>query len=84
MTVPLLLLLLLLLPCQGGCPVNLLQVQYRMHPAIRRFPSQYFYQNSLVGEWRNHWPGQGGRRSLPRFTVSLPCRVTRLSACSVL
>eukprot|EP00775_Hariotina_reticulata_P003847 gene3846-4104_t len=32
----------------GGCPVNLLRVQYRMHPAIRRFPSQYFYHNSLV------------------------------------
>ena len=30
-----------------GCPVALLSVQYRMHPEIRRFPSQHFYGNLL-------------------------------------
>lgn len=30
-----------------GCPVALLSVQYRMHPEIRSFPSQHFYQNKL-------------------------------------
>ena len=29
-------------------PVDLLSVQYRMHPEIRRFPSRYFYQDRLV------------------------------------
>eukprot|EP00879_Flechtneria_rotunda_P011055 GHRR01011551.1.p1 GENE.GHRR01011551.1~~GHRR01011551.1.p1 ORF type:complete len:847 (+),score=311.53 GHRR01011551.1:365-2905(+) len=32
----------------AGCPVNVLTMQYRMHPAIRSFPSAYFYQNKLV------------------------------------
>ena len=27
----------------GGCPVSVLSVQYRMHPAIRAFPSAHFY-----------------------------------------
>ena len=31
----------------AGCPVHTLQVQYRMHPFIREFPSRYFYENSL-------------------------------------
>lgn len=30
-----------------GCPVALLSVQYRMHPEIRRFPSQHFYNGKL-------------------------------------
>ena len=33
---------------QGGCPVHTLLVQYRMHPAIRTFPSKHFYQNRLI------------------------------------
>ena len=32
----------------AGCPVHLLQVQYRMHPSIREFPSRHFYENRLV------------------------------------
>jgi hypothetical protein len=32
---------------QQGCPVNVLTVQYRMHPDIRSFPSQHFYDNKL-------------------------------------
>ena len=30
-----------------GCPVVMLQVQYRMHPEIRSFPSRHFYQGLL-------------------------------------
>ncbi|KAI8114303.1 hypothetical protein M9434_002429 [Picochlorum sp. BPE23] len=30
-----------------GCPVALLSVQYRMHPEIRKFPSQHFYNGKL-------------------------------------
>ena len=30
-----------------GHPCTLLSVQYRMHPAIRSFPSAFFYQNRL-------------------------------------
>ena len=29
-------------------PVHMLKTQYRMHPAIRQFPSQTFYENELV------------------------------------
>lgn len=32
----------------AGHPVVLLFVQYRMHPSIRLFPSQHFYQSRLV------------------------------------
>ena len=32
---------------KAGCPVHTLQVQYRMHPFIREFPSRYFYENAL-------------------------------------
>ena len=31
----------------GGCPVSVLSVQYRMHPAIRAFPSAHFYGGRL-------------------------------------
>ena len=31
----------------AGCPVEVLTVQYRMHPQIRQFPSAYFYGNAL-------------------------------------
>lgn len=33
---------------KGGHPVHLLRVQYRMRPAICRFPSQAFYENKLL------------------------------------
>uniref|UniRef100_A0A383W880 Uncharacterized protein n=1 Tax=Tetradesmus obliquus TaxID=3088 RepID=A0A383W880_TETOB len=33
---------------EAGCPVNVLTVQYRMHPAIRTFPSAYFYHSQLI------------------------------------
>ena len=32
---------------KGGCPVKVLSVQYRMHPEIRIFPSNYFYGGRL-------------------------------------
>ncbi|SPQ99256.1 unnamed protein product (mitochondrion) [Plasmodiophora brassicae] len=32
---------------QAGCPVLTLDIQYRMHPEIRRFPSFYFYEDRL-------------------------------------
>ena len=31
----------------AGYPVNVLDVQYRMHPDIARFPSEEFYQSKL-------------------------------------
>ncbi len=33
---------------QAGTPVKMLNVQYRMHPEIRTFPSAYFYQGRLA------------------------------------
>lgn len=33
---------------RGGCPVKMLSVQYRMHPLIREFPSNYFYGGKLI------------------------------------
>ena len=33
---------------QAGLPCILLSIQYRMHPQIRTFPSDYFYQGRLV------------------------------------
>ena len=32
----------------AGWPVRRLSVQYRMHAAIRAFPSRHFYDNALV------------------------------------
>ena len=32
---------------QAGHPVTMLSVQYRMHPKISSFISQYFYQKQL-------------------------------------
>jgi senataxin len=32
---------------EAGCPVLLLEVQYRMHPAIRLWPSNFFYGGRL-------------------------------------
>ncbi len=32
---------------RAGCPVKMLSVQYRMHPTIREFPSNYFYNGRL-------------------------------------
>ncbi|CAI5966116.1 unnamed protein product [Closterium sp. NIES-65] len=33
---------------RAGCPTLLLTEQYRMHPAIRAFPSRYFYSDRLT------------------------------------
>ncbi|CAI5484751.1 unnamed protein product, partial [Closterium sp. Yama58-4] len=33
---------------RAGCPTLLLTEQYRMHPAIRTFPSRYFYSDRLT------------------------------------
>lgn len=33
---------------QCGYPVHMLKTQYRMHPAIRAFPSKFFYDDELV------------------------------------
>jgi superfamily I DNA and/or RNA helicase len=33
---------------QAGHPVHTLTTQYRMHPSIRKWPSQHFYGNSLT------------------------------------
>lgn len=32
----------------AGVPSFMLNIQYRMHPSIRKFPSDYFYQENLV------------------------------------
>ena len=34
-----------------GHPCTMLSVQYRMHPAIRSFPSAFFYQDRLQDSW---------------------------------
>eukprot|EP00271_Cylindrocystis_brebissonii_P021924 TRINITY_DN8169_c0_g1_i4.p1 TRINITY_DN8169_c0_g1~~TRINITY_DN8169_c0_g1_i4.p1 ORF type:complete len:1053 (-),score=232.79 TRINITY_DN8169_c0_g1_i4:155-3313(-) len=33
---------------RARCPTLLLNLQFRMHPAIRDFPSRYFYENRLI------------------------------------
>eukprot|EP01025_Chloroclados_australasicus_P000476 TRINITY_DN10246_c0_g1_i6.p1 TRINITY_DN10246_c0_g1~~TRINITY_DN10246_c0_g1_i6.p1 ORF type:complete len:622 (-),score=78.28 TRINITY_DN10246_c0_g1_i6:752-2617(-) len=33
---------------QGGYPINMLNVQYRMHPQISQFPAKQFYQGMLA------------------------------------
>jgi len=47
-----------------GWPVNMLRIQYRMHPAIVHFPSKTFYNDNLItcdmihnrspAIWHNH------------------------------
>ncbi len=32
----------------NGLPINMLRIQYRMHPSIVKFPSETFYNNSLI------------------------------------
>jgi senataxin len=41
----------------GGYPVNVLDVQYRMHPEISAFPSQEFYQGRLKDGEVSSWHG---------------------------
>jgi senataxin len=31
-----------------GLPINMLRIQYRMHPAIVQFPSKTFYNNKII------------------------------------
>ena len=45
---------------QAGLPVQLLQVQYRMHPLLAAWPSATFYQGRLVSH-----PTPAERRPLP-------------------
>lgn len=49
-----------------GYPVNVLDVQYRMHPAISTFPSQEFYQGRLKD-------GEVSRQGLPATLTAGPC-----------
>jgi len=48
----------------NGWPINMLRIQYRMHPSIVSFPSKTFYNNNLItcdliknrspAHWHNH------------------------------
>lgn len=48
----------------NGWPINMLRIQYRMHPEIVKFPSQTFYKSNLItcdliknrkpSAWHNH------------------------------
>ena len=49
-----------------GYPIHVLKTQYRMHPAIREFPSARFYQNEL-----EDGPRQAAKTSRPWHNVSL-------------
>ena len=54
---------------RAGHEVLMLTVQYRMHPEIRRFPSQYFYHDKLVdGEGFKHLQLEGRYRALRPVT----------------
>lgn len=44
----------------SGYPVNVLDVQYRMHPAISAFPSAEFYQGRLKDGEVGVGGGEGG------------------------
>eukprot|EP00966_Prymnesium_polylepis_P145530 3361131-Prymnesium_polylepis.1 len=46
-----------------GYPVRMLQTQYRMHPAISRFPSQEFLRGQASR--RCHRGGSEERRPIP-------------------
>lgn len=35
---------------KAECATKVLRVQYRMHPSIRQFPSDFFYNNLYVNE----------------------------------
>ena len=60
---------------QKFMPVQLLNVQYRMHPDISRFPSKYFYCNALKDasdmstKCNRPWSGSGALGSYKFFNI---------------
>jgi len=57
---------------KAGCPVTMLSVQYRMHPFIRQFPSQHFYNNQLIDGWVTL---ALSTPCIPTLSASSPCVV---------
>lgn len=53
---------------RGGHKINMLHVQYRMHPAISRFPSNVFYNDELLD-----WEGveKAAQPPIPYFDVPI-------------
>lgn len=67
---------------QAGQPVVMLTTQYRMHSAIRTFPSRFFYNDALVDSERvlgDEWnlPYHTSRRFQPYLFYDLRSRETK-------
>ena len=56
---------------RGGFPTLLLNVQYRMHPALSRWPMQRFYRG-MVGDGVKRHERRLGRKDLPFPNPRLP------------